>query len=188
MKIPTRCGSSKSPKSDFLSPHLNADKARFAVWSVLRKELHDSLTLCNWMYPLAASPLKSRGYEGDVSAEAQLYSLATGDRKDAAALDRVAQRIFTLHRLLTMRDMGTAEMRARHDTVPNWVFDGPADRPPFTPGSIRMDRDDIEKGKDLFYDVLGWDRRTGAPTRAALSKLGLGDAADRLARSGLLPG
>jgi hypothetical protein len=26
---------------------MNPDKARFAVWSVLRKELHDSLTLCS---------------------------------------------------------------------------------------------------------------------------------------------
>ena len=64
---------------------MNIDKARFAVWSVLRKELHDSLTLCNWMYPLVASPLKSRGYEGDNGVEAQLYSLVTGDKKDAAA-------------------------------------------------------------------------------------------------------
>jgi aldehyde:ferredoxin oxidoreductase len=166
---------------------MNPGKARFAVWAVLRKELHDSLTLCNWMYPLAASPLKTRGYAGDDGIEAQLYSAVTGDPKDAAQLDQVAERIFTLHRLLTMRDMGTAEMRTRHDTAPDWVFDYPPDRKPFTPGHAKMDRDDIELARDLFYQALGWDRATGAPTRDSLEKLRLKDTADRLAGLGLLP-
>ncbi len=166
---------------------MNPDKARFAVWSVLRKELHDSLTLCNWMYPMVASPSKARGYEGDNGIEARLYSLVTGDKKDAAQLDQVAERIFTLHRVLTMRDMATVDMRNRHDTVPDWVFDYPPDRKPFTPGHYKMDRDDIELARDQFYEVLGWDRKTGAPTRASLEKLGLKAVANRLEQLGLMP-
>jgi aldehyde:ferredoxin oxidoreductase len=162
-------------------------KARFAVWSLLRKELHDSLTLCNWVWPLVASPLKSRGYRGDVTLEAQFYSAVTGDRKDGAALDLVAERIFALHRALTVRDMKTRDMREAHDTAPSWAFDLPADKAPFTPGTSRMDRTDIERAKDLFYDVLGWDRATGAPTRASLERLGLSGVADGLERAGLLP-
>jgi aldehyde:ferredoxin oxidoreductase len=169
---------------DRLTP-MNPDKARFAAWCLFRKELHDSLTLCNWMYPLLASPLKARGYEGDHSAEAQLYSLATGDKKDVRELDLVAERIFNLHRALTIRDMGTVEMRARHDTVPDWVFDNPPDKPPFTPGTSRMDRADIERAKSLFYEVLGWDPKTGAPTHATLERLGMKDVAGGLGRMGL---
>ena len=60
---------------------MHPSKARMAKWSLLRKELHDSLSLCNWMGPWAASPLKERGYRGDDSIESMLYSLATGDRK-----------------------------------------------------------------------------------------------------------
>jgi aldehyde:ferredoxin oxidoreductase len=163
-------------------------KARFALWAVARKELHDSLTLCNWVWPLAASPIKARGYEGDLSLEAQFYSAVTGDVKDAAELDRVAERIFVLHRALTVRDMKTADMRRAHDTAPSWLFDLPADKAPFTPGHSRMDRADIEKAKDLFYELLGWDRATGAPTRASLERLGLKDVADKLAALDLLPG
>jgi aldehyde:ferredoxin oxidoreductase len=155
---------------------------------MLRKELHDSLTLCNWMYPLAASPHKSRQYEGDNSAEAQLYSAVTGDKKDAAELDRVALRIFTLHRALTVRDMGTMDMRRLHDTAPDWVFDIDDDKKPFTPGTSKMDRADIDTAREMFYDLLGWDKKTGAPTRAALEKLDLKDVADDLSRMGLLPG
>jgi aldehyde:ferredoxin oxidoreductase len=179
-------GAGAVDESNNLTP-MNRDKARFAVWSVLRKELHDSLTLCNWMYPLVASPSKARGYEGDNGIEARLYSLVTGDHKDAAQLDEVAERIFNLHRVLTMRDMATVDMRAKHDTAPDWVFDYPPDRKPFTPGHSRMDRDDIELARDQFYEVLGWDRKTGAPTRASLEKLGLKDVADRLEQLSLLP-
>jgi aldehyde:ferredoxin oxidoreductase len=45
----------------------------------------------------------------------------------------------------------------------------------------------METASDIFYDLLGWDRKTGSPTRAALEKLGLKDVADKLAQLGLLP-
>ena len=97
---------------------MNVYKAKMAKWSLLRKELHDSLSLCNWMGPWIASPLKERGYRGDDSIESLLYSIATGDKKSREELDKVAERIFLLHRALTIRDMGTKEMRtqARHDS------------------------------------------------------------------------
>jgi aldehyde:ferredoxin oxidoreductase len=167
---------------------MNFEKARFAVWALLRKELHDSLTLCNWMYPMVASPLKSRAYEGDNTIEAQLYSLVTGDKKDVKDLDLVAERIFNLHRALTIRDMKTYDMRTKHDTVPDYVFDQPPDMEPFTPGSEKMERADIELAKDLFYEALDWDKKTGSPTRATLERLGMKDVADKLTESDLLPG
>ena len=40
---------------------MNVYKAKMAKWSLLRKELHDSLSLCNWMGPWIASPLKGAG-------------------------------------------------------------------------------------------------------------------------------
>jgi aldehyde:ferredoxin oxidoreductase len=166
---------------------MNPFKARFAKWSLLRKELHDSLSLCNWMGPWVASPLKERGYRGDDSMESMLYSLATGDRKDRQELDLVAERIFVLHRALTIRDMGTKEMRTKHDTVPEWVFTDKSGQAPFTKGTIHMDRNDIEAAKDLFYDELDWDRRTGAPKARTYQRLGLSAVAEELGKRKLLP-
>jgi aldehyde:ferredoxin oxidoreductase len=162
-------------------------KAKMAKWALLRKELHDSLSLCNWMGPWVASPLKERGYRGDDSIESMLYSLATGDKKDRQELDRVAERIFLLHRALTIRDMGTKEMRARHDTIPEWVFTDKSGKAPFTKGTTHMDRDDIKTAIDLFYDELGWDRATGAPTASTYRKFGLESVAAELGRRGHLP-
>lgn len=96
---------------------MNTYKARMAKWSLLRKELHDAIPLCNWMGPWSASPLKERGYRGDDSIESMLYSLVTGDQKSGQELDAVAERIFVLHRALTIRGMGTKEMRTMHDTI-----------------------------------------------------------------------
>ena len=163
-------------------------KARMAKWSLVRKELHDSLSLCNWMGPWVASPLKERGYRGDDSIESMLYNLATGDSMDRQELDAVAQRIFLLHRALTIRDMGTQEMRARHDTIPAWVFTDKAGKPPFAKGTTRMDPDDIRIALDAFYDEMGWDKATGAPTLQAYRKAGLQAVAETLGRRGLLPG
>ena len=38
-----------------------------------------------------------------------------------------------------------------------------------------------------FYEKLGWDRKTGIPTRATLEALGLKDVADDLQAAGKLP-
>jgi aldehyde:ferredoxin oxidoreductase len=51
-----------------------------------------------------------------------------------------------------------------------------------------MDRDDMEVAKGMFYEQLGWDKETGSPTRAALERLGMKDVADKLFKTGLLPG
>lgn len=165
---------------------MNKYKAVFGVWGIKRQLLHDSLTLCNWVYPLIASPLKDRNYEGDNGAEAKMFSLATGIDTSPEELDLVGERIFNLHRALTIRDMGTKEMRAEHDTVPNWIFDYPADKPAFAPGTYKMDRADIELTKNMFYAQLGWDGATGTPTRYTYERLGLKDVADALQAKGLL--
>jgi aldehyde:ferredoxin oxidoreductase len=164
---------------------MNIYKAKMAKWSMLRKELHDSISLCNWMGPWATSPLKERGYKGDDTIESMLYSIVTGDTKSPQELDEVAERIFVLHRALTIRGMGTKEMRTAHDTVPAWVF-GDKDRAAFTKGTIQMDRDDIKKAMDMFYEAMGWDKKTGAPGRGAYLKVGLAGVGEELGKKGLL--
>jgi aldehyde:ferredoxin oxidoreductase len=133
------------------------------------------------------SPLKSRNYEGDPTIEAQMYSAVTGDKKTAEDLDLVCERMLSLHRALTMRDMNSMDMRNQHDIIPPWAFDEPGGTTAFTPGSRKMDRADAEVAKDMLYEQLGWDRTSGAPTRPTLQRLGLKDVADTLAKAKLLP-
>lgn len=166
----------------------NIHKMRRAKWSVIRKELHDSLSICNWMGPWIASPLKERGYAGDDTLESTLYSLATGHKLDRDGLDAVGERIFTLHRALTMRDMNTRDMRKEHDLVPDWAFKDSKGKEAFTKGTIRMDRADIDKSMDMFYEVMDWDTATGAPRPTAYKRLGLDAVGTEMAKRKLIPG
>lgn len=166
---------------------MNQYKAKFAKYGVIRNCLHDSLTLCNWMWPLTASPLKERDYMGDTSLESKYFSVVTGIDTTEEELDLMGERVFTLHRALTVKEMGTTDMRGKHDLMVNWIFDIDPDKKPFTEGTVKMDRDDMQLALTMFYKEMGWDEKTGAPTRATLEKLNMKDVADELAKLGLLP-
>ncbi|NLL17779.1 MAG: hypothetical protein GX262_02005, partial [Clostridia bacterium] len=67
------------------------------------------------------------------------------------------------------------------------VFETDPAMKPFEEGTYKMDRDDVELAKTMFYEEMGWDVKTGIPKRATLERLGLGYMADDLKARGLLP-
>ena len=166
---------------------MNEYKARFVKWAIIRGRLHDSLTLCNWMWPMAVSPLKERKYRGDTSLEAKFFSAVTGIAKTEAELDKDGERVVTLLRALTVRSMGTVDMRNQHDNTNEWITKADKDKPQFTPGTIQMEKSDLELGRTMVYKQFGWDEKSGAPTKATLDALGMSDVAKELGEKGLLP-
>ena len=44
----------------------------------------------------------------------------------------------------------------------------------------------MEKAKDMFYEVCGWDKETGVPKKETLVKLGLEDVAEEMEKEGLV--
>ncbi len=166
---------------------INEAKVKFTKWSLVRNALHDSMTVCNWMFPMATSPLKERNYRGDTSIEAQYFSLSTGMEVSEEELDLMGERIITLHRAMTVKQMETVDMRNEHDVIVDWVFDMDPDKAAFSPGTIKMDRADMEKAKTMLYEEFGWDPKTGAPTYDTLVRLGMKDVALTLGKKGLLP-
>lgn len=189
-----------------VTPGMAAMTAASAVYL----ELYNSLTICNYTLPVWVSPLKSLGYRGDASLDAQTYSLVTGDTVDQKGLETIGLRILTLFRALTARYMDYSVkkadptkkviMRVDHDWPADWHFDkvgdattgpvvGPGTGIPnaasgntdaypaadvaFTGTTQLMTRADIELGKELVYAQFGWDKDTGMPTAATLTRLGL---------------
>jgi len=45
----------------------------------------------------------------------------------------------------------------------------------------RLDKKKFNEMLDDYYDIVGWDKKTGIPTRKTLEDLGLTDVADELA-------
>ncbi|MEG0730535.1 MAG: aldehyde ferredoxin oxidoreductase C-terminal domain-containing protein, partial [Cetobacterium sp.] len=84
-------------------------------------------------------------------------------------------------------NMNTIDMRNEHDGMTEWVFDKDPEIPVFTPGTDKMDRKDMQVALTMFYKEMGWDEKTGAPTKATLDRLGLSDVAKELKKMNLLP-
>lgn len=167
---------------------MNEAKARFAKFGVMRQVLHDSFTLCNWVWPMTFSPRKDRDYKGDLSVESQYMAAITGEEKwTEEELDHNVERIIQLHRAMTVKQIGDTDMRNLHDVVSDYIFDSDPDVAPFTEGTTKLEREDWQLALTMFYQQFGWDEKTGAPTRATLEKFGLKDVADDLDAQGLLP-
>ena len=166
---------------------MNENKAKFAKFGVIRQVIHDSMTLCNWVWPMTFSPRKDRGYKGDLSVEAQYMTAVTGKEWTEDSLNEAAERVIQLQRAMTVEAFGTTDMRNEHDVVSNFIFDMDPDFKAFEEGTVKLDRDDWQTALTMFYKEFGWDETTGAPTRATLEKFGLTDVADALAAKNLLP-
>lgn len=156
-------------------------------WCIARKELHDMLGLCSWSAPWNVSPIKEEGYVGDNEMEAKLFTAVTGIKRTQKELDEEGVRAFVLERAYTMRQMKLLDMRHGHDVYPEWIFTDPKDKPAFTKGTIRMDRDDIEKSFDLFFEVMKFDVKTGAPTAEGYKAVKLDYCIPVMEKEGLMP-
>lgn len=170
---------------------MNRSKAKLAKWAFIGKQWHDMSTLCNWMYPMTLSPSKARGYKGDHDLDAKYMTAITGEKWSRADVDLTSERVSNMLRVITAISFdiheGSKSLRKDHDTIPAWIFDKEPDFKAFEEGTSKLDREDMEVAKDMFYEEMGWDVETGIPTRATLERLSLGYMADDLAKRGLLP-
>jgi len=102
----------------------------------------------------------------------ELYSAATGIELDQDALFLVAERTATTERALNVK-LG---VRRRDDTLPRRFLEEPLPEGP-KKGQVH---DILEPLTDAWYEVHGWDVKTGIPRRERLEKLGLREVADEL--------
>ena len=130
---------------------MNEYKANFAWWSIVTDVLHDSLTLCNWVWPMTMSPTKARDYRGDLDLEAKFMKAVTGEDVTTEDLYKMGAKITTLQRANTARgmvgangQMGTNDFRNVHDVVTEWPFTMDPDIEVFTEGTNKMDKEDFQ--------------------------------------------
>lgn len=173
---------------------MNDNKANFAWWSIVTDVIHDSLTLCNWVWPMTVSPTKARDYRGDLDLEAKFFKAVTGENVSTDDLYKAGARIMTLQRANTVRGMtkadgsiGNNNLREDHDVITKWAFDKDPDKQPFTEGTDKMDRDDFQTALGMVYGKFGWDEQLGCPTAACLDEYDMSDVKEELQSLNLLP-
>lgn len=60
----------------------------------------------------------------------------------------------------------------------HWRFSAPLESGPNE--GAKIPAEDMAKALDLYYEMCGWDKETGAPTAGKLHKLGIGWVAELL--------
>ena len=173
---------------------MNEYKANFAWWFIVTDVLHDSLTLCNWVWPMTMSPTKARDYRGDLDLEAKFMKAVTGEDVTTDDLYKMGAKITTLQRANTARgmvgtngQMGTNDFRNVHDVVTEWPFTMDPDIEVFTEGTNKMDKEDFQTALTMMYECFGWDPELGCPTAECLDYYDMPDVKEDLAALGLLP-
>jgi len=109
---------------------------------------------------------------------ARLVDAVTGMNVSPAEVESIGERIVNLERVYDIRE----GIRREHDTLPRRFLEEPLKIGAST-GHV------IELGAMLeeYYEVRGWDRKSGIPTARKLKELGLANVMEELNRMGLLP-
>jgi len=141
-------------------------KARSAVISEHMERVADNLGVCKWLFGLFI-------YQ-DTEMVTRVFNLVTGKDWDLNRLLKVSERVRNLERMFDVRQ----GLRRQDDSLPKKFFDQPLTHGPYK-GEV-MDKDKFEQMKDEYYDIRGWDKETGIPTREKLEELGLGEVADEV--------
>lgn len=152
-----------------------------------RAVIKDSMAVCDWVFPLTRRTFDTReemerelaaekgSILGDLGAEAAMYRPCTGIDLDIGTMERpIAERIVNLERCIDVRNCG--RNRAIDEAViPHYQW------PEKTDGThLSADASEFRALLDRYYDLRGWDRKTGWPTPERLRALGLEDAAAQL--------
>src|SRR5581483_4485996 len=93
---------------------------------------------------------------------------------------------YSLHEFMQAGEMRLNMLRAfnaregidrKDDTLPKKMYKelkgGATD-------GVKLSEEEIEKAKDIYYEMSGWDVKTGVPTRTKLESLGIGWVADTI--------
>jgi len=140
---------------------LNEDKMRLYFHHVNNRHFWDCAMMC---FFLSYSPEQM----------VTLLNAVTGWDVDLAETQTIGQRTITLARVFNLRE----GLTAADDTLPARFFE------PFLKGepgrSAPLDEAAFQECKKIYYDMMGWDRESGAPRRETLERLDVAWAAGHL--------
>jgi aldehyde:ferredoxin oxidoreductase len=87
---------------------------------------------------------------------------------------KASERVRNLERMFDVRQ----GLRRKDDSLPKKFFDQPLKSGPYK-GEV-LDREKFEEMKDEYYQIRGWNKETGVPTREKLVELNLAAVADEV--------
>ena len=160
-----------------------------------REMAKESLILCDTIWPIHQDE-DAEDKVGDPGLESRILTAVTGRRVDEAGLRLVGEKIWNLQRAILVREghQGRAD-----DTLSEFFFTTPLETVREDPKCLApgkdgevisrrgevVDKQKFEAMKDEYYQLRGWDPKTGLQTRAKLEELGLQAVAEELGAENL---
>ena len=145
----------------------------YFAWSIIRNidrcMVKDTAVSCDFRSPNPTWP----------TMEAELYSAATGLEMTRDRMYDVAHKLRLLERAILMRNSGRCRDMEVEAMFPWFTWPDP--------WGATVTWDEWNDLTDKLYDLQGFDRATGWPTRSAWESVDLGDVADELEGLGMLP-
>ena len=105
----------------------------------------------------------------------EIVAAVTGWEASLWELMKAGERATTLARCFNIKH----GLTPRDDRLPDRLFEGL--RAGLLKGS-KLDRQEFEEAVPLYYEMMGWDRESGVPTRGKLQELGLGWVEENIRR------
>jgi len=148
------------------------NQANGVVWQGKTKELEDNLGICNYVGTWAgANFLTTTGLTELINTGMGLNLNEEELMEHFAAIGRNLEKAFnTLHTNMSRED-DIPPKRFIKEQVKSGPYQG-----------FKIDEDKYNHMLDEFYELWGWDKKTGMQTRAGLEKLGLKGIAEKLAK------
>ena len=161
-----------------------------------REYAKESLILCDFSWPMRYVKF-SADHIGDPTIESKILAAVTGREIDEEGLRQTGERVFNLQRAILVRE---GHKGRESDTLSGSDYTIPLRADPGNPEGLLpgkggevisrngavVDKGKFENVKDEYYQLRGWDVKTGLQRKTKLEELELGDVAEELEARGLL--
>ena len=145
---------------------LNEEKVRFALVTQYLHSFTDSINVCNFVYGPSWQLY-------DMGQLQEAIQAVIGWEMGIEEILEVGQRRLNLLRSFNAREGIGREADTLPKKVQKALHGGKTD-------GVAISAEDIERAKDMYYDMAGWDVYSGIPTKDKLDALGLGWVAEEL--------
>jgi len=156
--------------ADALEPTFE-NKTPVAIWSQHQHMLVDSLPLCDFAFPQLVRSMANRqeyveadDIVGDLDLDRRLLAAVCGVEMTREEMDRVAERAFTLERVMLAR--GGRGRRLEEELASHFAL-------PCRDDGTFVEETAFSRLLDEYYTARGWDLGSGWPSADQLRALGL---------------
>lgn len=145
---------------------LNEEKVRFTLVTQYLHSFHDSMNVCNFVYGPSWQLYNTQQLLEAVRA-------VIGWDLRVEEMLRIGERRLNLQRAFNAREGMGREADTLPEKMEKALQGGKTD-------GVSLSPDALERAKDMYYDMAGWDVYSGIPTREKLESLGLGWLAEEM--------